>query len=121
MNNTYSTVGAANVALRNSTDGRPLSHEVISGSSANILQLNVPADAKAALIQFEASDIGAWTDSTKIARVWFDSKATAVSTTAGMAMSNLAIVEINNLTSLLAFRFILTEAQVAKINVQYFK
>jgi hypothetical protein len=121
MNNTHTMVGGINQGLRNSTDGRPLSHEVIAGSAAAVQQLNVPAEAKAALIQFEASNIAAWTDTTKIARAWFDSKTTAVSTTSGMAMSNLAIVEINNLTSLREFRFILTEAQTAKINVQYFK
>ena len=121
MNNTHTIVGGINQGLRNSTDGRPLSHEVINGSSLSVGQLNVPAEAKAALIQFEASNIGAWSDTTKIARVWFDAKATAVSTTSGMAMSNLAIIEINNLTSLREFRFILTEAQTAKINVQYFK
>ena len=121
MNNTHTIVGGINQGLRNSTDGRPLSHEVIAGSSLSVGQLNVPADAKAALIQFVASSIDVWTDTPKIARVWFDAKATAVSTTSGMAMSNLAIVEINNLTSLREFRFILTEAQTAKINVQYFK
>ena len=121
MNNTHSIVGGVNQGLRNATDGRPLSHEVIVGSSIAPQSLNVPAGAKAALIQFEAADLTAWTDDTKIARVWFDPHATAVSTSSGMAMSNLTLVELNNLTALREFRFILTEARVASINVQYFK
>lgn len=121
MNNTYSAVGALNVLLRNSTTARPLSHQVITGSSTAIGRLTVPAGAKYALLVFEAADLSVWGDSTKIARYWFDSGATTVTTSVGIPAPNYTVIELSNPTQMEKFSFILTEVQAAVVNVQYFK
>lgn len=121
MNNTYSTVGAANVALRNATTARPISHETMVGSSTTVSHLNVPSGAKYAIIVFDAADLTAWTNDMLIARYWFDNKADFPSAIEGIPAPNMSVIELNNETQLRAFSFILTEAQTASIHVQYFK
>lgn len=121
MFNTYSTVGAANVALRNATTARPLSHETITGSSTTVKHLTVPTGAKYAIIVFEAADLSAWTNDMVIARYWFDNKTAVPTAVIGIPAPNMTVVELNNTSQLNTFSFILTEALAATIHVQYFK